>query len=71
MLHDISSKSMDKALVVPWISIINVPSTTVIVGVSQFTPALYRQLSRLLGSRHILTIAYHPAPNSPVERFQQ
>lgn len=70
MLLDTSSESMDKTLVVSWISINSVPSTIVTVGASQFTSTLYRQLS-LLGSTHILTIAYHSALNGPVERFQQ
>ncbi|KAM3174428.1 hypothetical protein ACTXT7_010576 [Hymenolepis weldensis] len=63
MLHDTSSESMDKALVVSWIYVISVPSTIITVGASQFTSALYRQLSRLLDSTHIHTIAYHTAAN--------
>lgn len=70
-LRGTSSESVAKALVESWISIFGVPSTITTDRGSQFTSALFRELSQLLGSTHIRTTAYHPAANGMVERFHR
>nr|CDS27171.2 gag pol polyprotein [Hymenolepis microstoma] len=70
-LRDTSSASVAKALIDSWISIFGVPSVITTDRGSQFTSNLFRELNKLLGTKHIRTTAYHPEANGLVERFHR
>ena len=47
------------------------PTTVTTDRGSQFESNLFKQLTHLLGSKHVRTTAYHPAANGLVERFHR
>ena len=50
---------------------LTVQRVTVYCVILQFESFLFRHLNILTGTTHILTTAYHPAPNGMVERFHR
>ena len=67
-LQDISATSVAKAFVSTWISRFGTPTTISTDRGRQFTSALWRELTAMLGTRHIQTTSYHPAANGIIER---
>ena len=56
-IYNITAETVAKAFVEKWIAMFGV----------QFESNPFKQLSRLLGSRHIRTTAYHPSANGLVQ----
>ncbi|CAK1597613.1 unnamed protein product [Parnassius mnemosyne] len=70
-LKDIRAESVAKAFISSWISRFGCPEKVTTDRGKQFESHLFRQISALIGSRHIQTTAYHPAANGLVERFHR
>lgn len=60
-----------KAFVETWIARFGCPLRITTDQGRQFESNLFNQLSRLTGSTHLRTTAYHPAANGMVERFHR
>ena len=70
-LSDISAQSVIDAFVSGWIQNYGVPSTVTSDRGSQFSSAIFQQLTRIWGIETILTTPYHPEANGMVERFHR
>ena len=70
-LPDISAETVASAFVSSWVARFGVPSTLTTDRGAQFTSALWKSLSSLLGTHHIRTTSYHPAANGMVERLHR
>ena len=70
-LTDISAQSVVDAFVSGWIQNFGVPSTVTSDRGSQFTSAIFQQLTRIWGIEAIVTAPYHPESNGLVERFHR
>ena len=70
-LTDISAQSVIDAFVSGWISNFGVPSTITSDRGSQFSSAIFQQLTRIWGIQTIMTTPYHPESNGMVERFHR
>ena len=70
-LADTSTETVLKNLISGWVANYGVPETITTDRGSQFSSHLFHQVSKLLGSHHIRTTAYHPAANGMVERFHR
>ena len=70
-LQDISAQSVVDAFVSGWIQNYGVPSTVTSDRGSQFTSAIFQQLTRTWGIQVNLTAPYHPEANGMVERFHR
>ena len=70
-LTDISAQSVIDAFVSGWISNYGVPSTITSDRGSQFSSAIFQQLTRTWGIEVIMTAPYHPEANGMVERFHR
>lgn len=66
-----TAPTVSKALLNGWISRFGVPLTITSDLGRQFESALFRQLLKLLGVRHLRTTPYHPQTNGVVERWHR
>ena len=69
--NDISAENVALVFLDRWVSNYGVPTTITSDRGAQFQSTLFRELTRLLGVKHISTTAYHPAANGLVERFHR
>ena len=70
-LKDINADSVIDALTHHWIAAHGVPEVITTDRGSQFTSALWTQLLRTWGTKHVKTTAYHPESNGMVERLHR
>lgn len=70
-ISDITAETVAKAFIQRWVAIFGVPSVITTDRGSQFESSLFRELSRMLGSKRIRTTSYHPTANGLVERFHR
>lgn len=70
-LRDITAESVGNAFLSMWIARFGCPQKITTDRGRQFESHLFRELSRLTGTLHLQTTAYHPACNGLVERFHR
>ena len=70
-LADMSAESVVDAFAYGWIQHFGVPSTVTSDQGTQFTSAIYRQMTETWGIQTITTTPYHPEANGLVERFHR
>ena len=70
-LTDISAQAVVDAFVSGWIQNYGIPSTVTSDRGSQFSSAIFQQLTRTWGIETIMTAPYHPEANGLVERFHR
>ena len=70
-LVDISAQSVVDAFAYGWVQTFGVPATVTSDRGSQFTSAIFRQLTKIWGIKTITTTPYHPESNGLVERFHR
>jgi hypothetical protein len=70
-ISDISAETCARAFITTWMSRFGAPARIVTDRGTQFTSALFRTLTELIGTHHIQTTAYHPQSNGTVERFHR
>lgn len=70
-LRDQEAETVAWALYTGWIVRFGVPLRITTDQGRQFESQLFRQLSRLLGTEHLRTTAYHPQANGMVERMHR
>lgn len=70
-LQNITAETVARALFSGWISRFGCPLRITTDQGRQFEADLFSRLSRLIGSAHLRTTAYHPAANGMVERFHR
>jgi hypothetical protein len=70
-LRNMEADTVAEQLVTCWVARFGVPATITSDRGPQFTSATWSALCRQLGTRHILTTAYHPQANGMVERVHR
>lgn len=70
-IEDITAVTVANALVSRWVAHFGVPLAVTTDQGRQFESALFRELTRMLGCKHIRTTAYHPQANGMVERWHR
>ncbi|CAK1581092.1 unnamed protein product [Parnassius mnemosyne] len=70
-LEDIKAETVANAFTRGWISRFGCPHKITTDRGKQFESHIFKELSKLTGSLHISTTAYHPAANGLVERFHR
>ena len=70
-IQDMNADTVVDALTHGWIANYGVPEVVTTDRGSQFTSAIWTQLLKNWGSKHITTTAYHPEANGMVERLHR
>ena len=70
-LADISAQSVVDGFVTGWIQNFGVPAIITSDRGSQFSSAIFQQLTKIWGIQVIMTTPYHPEANGLVERFHR
>lgn len=70
-IPDITATTVASAFVSSWVARFGIPAKVTSDRGAQFTSALWKALSTLLGTQLITTTSYHPAANGAVERFHR
>ena len=70
-IPDSTAETVAGAFVYTWIARFGTPSTVTTDRGRQFESGLWEKFTRVLGTQHIHTTAYHPISNSIVERFHR
>ncbi|CAK9811170.1 Transposon Tf2-6 polyprotein [Anthophora plagiata] len=70
-LENIEAETVALAFVDGWIARFGTPLRVTTDQGRQFESRLFAELSKLLGTTHLRTTAYHPAANGMVERFHR
>ena len=70
-ISNASTPTIVKTFLSGWITRFGVPSTITTGRGAQFQSHLWQELSRLLGTKHISTTAYHPIAYGTIEQFHR
>ena len=70
-LQDIRADTCARALIACWVARFGIPTQISSDRGPQFTSELWAMVTKLLGSAHSHTTAYHPQANGLVERFHR
>ncbi len=70
-IADCTVETVVQAFITSWISRFGTPSTVTTDRGGQFESHLWQAFTRLLGTKHMRTTAYHPCANGLVERFHR
>ncbi len=70
-IPDSTADTVARAFVHTWISRFGTPSTVTTDRGRQFESHLWKAFTRLLGTKHLRTTAYHPMSNGLVERLHR
>jgi len=70
-IADSTAETVAQTFITSWIARFGTPSMITTDRGGQFESHLWREFSRLLGTKHMRTTAYHPCANGLVERFHR
>jgi hypothetical protein len=71
LIGDIEWKTIARAFLDTWILRYGVPQRITTDRGWQFESTLFRELTALIGAKHLRATAYHPQANGMVERFHR
>lgn len=70
-IKDILAETVAQAFIHTWVARFGTPTTVTTDRGRQFESRLWQALTRLLGTKHLRTTAYHPCANGLVERLHR